>query len=81
MEIKVCNYKPNEILKFIRQNSNITQEELAKKIGKSKNWVKNNEQGINRYFFEDLIKVADICDVDIIIKDRKKVQRLSGLSI
>lgn len=76
MEIKVCNYKPNEILKFIRQNSNITQEELAKKIGKSKNWVKNNEQGINRYFFEDLIKVADICDVDIIIKDRKKVQRI-----
>ena len=75
MEIKVCNYKPNEILKFVRQNSNITQEELAKKIGKSKNWVKNNEQGINRYFFEDLIKVADICDVDIIIKDRKKVQR------
>ena len=30
MEIKANNYRPNEILKFIRQNSNLTQEELAK---------------------------------------------------
>lgn len=72
MEIKANNYRPNEILKFIRQNSNLTQEELAKKLSKSKNWVKNNEQGLNRYFFEDLIKIANICNVEIIIKDKKK---------
>ena len=72
MEIKVNNYKPNDILKFIRQNANITQETLVKKINKSKNWVKNNEQGLNRYFFEDLIKVADVCNVEIIIKDKRK---------
>ena len=71
MEIKTNNYKANEILKFIRQNANITQEELAKKLGKSKNWVKNNEQGLNRYFFEDLIKIANICNVEIIIKEKK----------
>ena len=72
MEIKVNNYKPNDILKFIRQNANIMQETLAKKINKSKNWVKNNEQGLNRYFFEDLIKVADVCNVEIIIRDKRK---------
>ncbi len=72
MEIKANNYKPNDILKFIRQNANLTQEKLALKNGKSKNWVKNNEQGINRYFFEDLLKMADICNVDIIIKDKEK---------
>ena len=71
MEIKASNYKPNEILRFIRQNSNMTQEQLAQAIGKSKNWVKNNEQGLNRYFFEDLIKIANICNVDIVIKDKK----------
>ena len=71
MEIKANNYKANDILKFIRQNANLTQEKLANLIGKSKNWVKNNEQGINRYFFEDLIKIADICDVEIIIKNKK----------
>ena len=71
MEIKANNYRPNEILKFIRQNSNLTQEELAKKLSKSKNWVKNNEQGLNRYFFEDLMKIANICNVEVIIKDKK----------
>lgn len=71
MEIKANNYRPNEILRFIRQNSNLTQEELANRLGKSKNWVKNNEQGLNRYFFEDLMKVANICNVEIIIKDKK----------
>ena len=71
MEIKANNYRPNEILRFIRQNASLTQEELSNKLGKSKNWVKNNEQGLNRYFFEDLMKVANICNVDIIIKDKK----------
>lgn len=72
MEIKAEKYKANEILKFIRQNTELTQEQLALKLGKSKNWVKNNEQGINRYFFEDLIKVAKICNMEIIIKDKQK---------
>ena len=72
MEIKANNYKPNDILKFFRQNANLTQEKLANKLGKSKNWVKNNEQGLNRYFFEDLMKIADICNVDIIIRDKQK---------
>ena len=72
MEIKANNYKPNDILRFVRQNANLSQEKLALMIGKSKNWVKNNEQGLNRYFFEDLIKIADICGVDIIIKDKEK---------
>ena len=71
MEIRANNYRPNEILRFIRQNASLTQEELSNKLGKSKNWVKNNEQGLNRYFFEDLMKVANICNVDIIIKDKK----------
>ncbi len=72
MEFKANDYKTNEILKFIRQNADMTQEQLAKELKKSKNWVKNNEQGLNRYFFEDLIKVANICNVDIIFKERKQ---------
>ena len=35
MEIKANKYRPNEILKFIRQNTNLTQKEFAKRINKS----------------------------------------------
>ena len=72
VEFKANNYKPNEILRFIRQSADKTQEQMAKEIGKSKNWIKNNEQGLNRYYFEDLIKIANLYDIDIIFKERKK---------
>jgi len=71
VEFKANNYKPNEILRFIRQSADKTQEQMAKEIGKSKNWIKNNEQGLNRYYFEDLIKIANLYDIDIIFKERK----------
>lgn len=48
---------------------------MAKEIGKSKNWIKNNEQGLNRYYFEDLIKIANLYDIDIIFKERKKERK------
>ncbi len=75
MEFKANEFKPNEILKFIRQNADMTQEQLAKALLKSKNWVKNNEQGLNRYYFEDLIKIANICDVEIIFKEKQNGKR------
>lgn len=70
MEFKANDYKANEVLKFIRQSTGKTQEVFSKEIGKSKNWVKNNEQGINRYFFEDLLKIAKMYNIEIIIKKR-----------
>ena len=35
MKIKANNYKANEILRFIRQNTNLTQKNFAKTINKS----------------------------------------------
>ena len=72
MEIKARDYKPNEILKFIRQYTNKTQDEFAKCAKKSKSWVKHNEQGLTRYYFEDLIQIANECDIEIIIKSKNK---------
>ncbi len=65
MEFKANNYKPSDTFKFIRQATGLTQEELAKKVNKSKNWVKSNEQGITRYYFEDLLKIANMFDIEI----------------
>lgn len=72
MEFKGNDFQANEILKFIRQNADLTQKELANILNKSTNWVKNNEQGLNRYYFEDLIKIANICNVEIIFREKRK---------
>ncbi len=65
MEFKANNYKPSETFKFIRQCTGLTQEELAKRVNKSKNWVKSNEQDVTRYYFEDLLKIANMFDIEI----------------
>ena len=48
MEIKANNYKANEILRFIRQNTNLTQKDFAKTINKSEDWEYSNECGRSR---------------------------------
>ena len=52
MEIKANKYKANEILKFIRQNT--------------------NEVGRSRYYFSDLLEIANKYNLEIIIRDKEK---------
>ena len=72
MEIKANKYKPNEILKFIRQNTNLTQKEFAKRINKSEDWQYSNEAGRSRYFFNDIIEIANTYNLEIIIENKEK---------
>ena len=71
MKIKANNYKANEILRFIRQNTNLTQKNFAKTINKSEDWEYSNECGRSRYYFSDLLDKIDKHDLEIIIKDKK----------
>ncbi len=71
MIINASEYKPNEILKFIRQNSNLTQKEFSKKINKSYAWQQSNEIGRANYYFKDLLEIAKEFNLEIIIKEKK----------
>ncbi len=68
MRINAKHYKANEILKFIRQGLNLTQEELSKKINISKSSIEKYEYGTANYTFETLIKIANKCNLKIIIE-------------
>ncbi|HIU11360.1 MAG TPA: helix-turn-helix transcriptional regulator [Candidatus Onthocola stercorigallinarum] len=70
MEINATKYKGKDILKFIRENSNMTQKEFAKTINKTRDWQASNETGRSRYFIDDLIEIAKAHNLDIIIKDK-----------
>ena len=72
MIIRANTYKPNEILKFIRQNSNLTQKEFADKIGKSYAWQQSNEIGRANYYFKDLLDIVEQFNLEIIIQEKKK---------
>ncbi len=72
MRLNANEYQANEIIKFIRQNTNLTQKEFAEQIEKSAAWQQSNELGRANYYFKDLQKIAKTFDLEIIIKEKDK---------
>lgn len=70
MEINAKDYKTNEVIKFIRQGLNLTQEEFSKDLNISKSSIEKYEYGTCNYSFETLIKVAKKYNLDVIIKTK-----------
>lgn len=52
-------------LRKLRRNSDITQEELAEKIGMSSNFISQLERGINAPSFDVLAKLAEVFQVPV----------------
>ena len=72
MKIVANEYKSNEVFRFLRQSLNLTQEELAKKIGASKSSIEKYEYGTSNYTFETMLKIAQKCGLQIIITKEKE---------
>ena len=70
MEITTEDYKQNEILRFMREATNLSQQEFANSIHKSKDWVRKNEYGITNYYFKDLIESMIL---RLLLKKKKKL--------
>ncbi len=67
MKIKANDYKPDEILRFMRQSTDLSQKEFAKKINKSEHWCQSNELGRSNYYFKDLLELAKKYNFEIFI--------------
>ena len=72
MKINAKDYKSNEVIKFIREGLNLTQEQLAKDIKISKSSIEKYEYGTVNYSFETLLKIISKYDMDIIISTKQK---------
>lgn len=52
-------------IRFFRKANNLTQEELSKQLGGSKNLVSNYENVISTPDIYTLVKLADIFDITL----------------
>ena len=59
-ELKIANN-----IRFFRKANILTQEELSKQLGGSKNLVSNYENGVSTPDIYTLVKLADIFDITI----------------
>ena len=58
MKIIANNYENYEVFKIIREWTGLTQEELAKELGrKSRDGIAKIETGQNQFYFETLMKI------------------------
>lgn len=71
MQLNSKDYKPNELLKFIRQYTNLNQKEFSKSIGKSLDWQRSNEIGRANYYFKDLLTIIEKYNLELIIRSKK----------
>ncbi len=71
MRLIIEEYQPKDIIKFIRQNTGLTQEEFGKKIGKSKDSIQSYELGRTKMSFNTFIDVTKIFNLKITIEEKR----------
>lgn len=70
MKIIANNYKPNEVIKIIREWTEKTQQEFAYSLNKNKNTIQSWELGRNKMTFNTLMEIAKKENLIITIERR-----------
>lgn len=76
MRFSINDYEPKDIIKFIRDYTNLTQKEFSKRIGKSYDWVQSVELGRLSYKFDDLVMICKIFNINIIIESNQQRKKI-----
>lgn len=70
MKLNANDYSKGEIIKIIREWTNLTQKEFAKAVNKSKRTIEQYEAGTVNYNIGFLKDVAKKFDIDIVISKK-----------
>lgn len=70
MRLNMKDYTKGEAIRIIREWTNLTQKDFAKRIGKSKRTIEQYEAGTVNYGVEVLKTIAKEFDIDIIIEKK-----------
>lgn len=72
MKIIANDYTPSEIIRIIREWSELSQKEFAKRIHRSERGIQSLELGERQYTLETLIQIANEFDIKITIEKKGK---------
>lgn len=71
MKLEANNYKPEEIIKIIREWCELTQKEFGEEVDIKESTIKNYEQGRRNYTFKTLMEISKECGIVITIEKKK----------
>lgn len=72
MKIIANEYSPSEIIRIIRDWTELSQKEFAKTIHRSESGVQAFESGVRNYKFETLLQIANTHNLTITIEKKEK---------
>ena len=72
VKINFNNFEPNEVIRFIREATGLTQKEFGKSIGKKERTIQDYESGRRRYYTTTLKQICKVHKINIIITDNKE---------
>ena len=76
MKIIANDYEAKDVVKIIREWTELNQKDFGKTLNRSRDSINNIENGRNRMFLNDFIKMCNTHKVKIyIIKDEKTKER------
>lgn len=70
-----------KILKTIRKNANLTQEQLANKVFIGRSTLSDYEREKTDINFADIEKICDICGYEVIFLNKKTKQTITSKNI
>ena len=70
MKFRANDYSKGDILKIIRQSTNLTQKQFAERVGKSTRTIEDYESGIVNYNMQFLKDIAKKFKIEIIIQKK-----------
>ena len=72
MKIIANNYTPKEIIRIIREWTELSQEEFGKTIHRSQRGIQSFELGERSYNLQSLIQIANTHNITITIEKKGK---------
>ena len=68
MKIKANDYKDNEIIRIVREWTELTQKQFGESIHRSRHTVQSMELGRSGIYLQTLLDIADIYGLTITIE-------------
>jgi len=78
MKIIANDYEPRDIIKIIREWSDLSQTEFGESINRTKHSIQSMELGRNNVYLHTLIEIAKIHDLVITVEKRRCANTANG---
>ena len=69
-----------QVLKHVRQEKKLSQKELASKIHVDQTTLSGWERGYREPNFDDIVKLLNLCNYDIVFRSKETNQELNVLN-